>query len=136
MFLRSYLQNVHRAVSEGYPLIGYIHWSLMDNFEWTWASRAGTGITRVDFTTLGAHTQGKFPAGTRLPSGKIGWYNTPVTVLIIPKIWRPGNQWKQRVVVQFEISLVVRRSVSLSKITLNSLDAICLGIETTSSFVP
>jgi len=38
MYVRSYLRNAHRAVAEGYPLKGYFHWSLMDNFEWAWAT--------------------------------------------------------------------------------------------------
>jgi len=67
MFLRSYLSNVHRAVSEGYPLIGYIHWSLMDNFEWTWGFSRRFGITRVDFNTL-----------TRTPKESFRWYQTAI----------------------------------------------------------
>jgi beta-glucosidase len=62
MFLRSYLQNAHRAVCEGYPLIGYIHWSLMDNFEWTWGFSRRFGITRVDFNSL-----------TRTPKESFRW---------------------------------------------------------------
>jgi len=34
MFLRSYLTQLQRATSEGVPVRGYFHWSLMDNFEW------------------------------------------------------------------------------------------------------
>lgn len=51
MFLKAYLRNAQRAVDEGYPLKGYFHWSLLDNFEW--ASGYGTrfGLVRVDYTT-------------------------------------------------------------------------------------
>jgi hypothetical protein len=34
MFRRSYLTQLQRATSEGVPVRGYFHWSLMDNFEW------------------------------------------------------------------------------------------------------
>ena len=67
MFLRAYLQSAHRAVSEGYPLNGYMHWSLMDNFEWTWGFSRRFGITRVDFNTL-----------TRTPKESFRWYQTAI----------------------------------------------------------
>lgn len=51
MYLRSYLKNAHRAVSEGYPLIGYFHWSFMDNFEWTWGYTRRFGVTYVDYAS-------------------------------------------------------------------------------------
>ncbi|MEY3895812.1 MAG: hypothetical protein RLZZ214_1332, partial [Verrucomicrobiota bacterium] len=51
MFMRAYLQNAQRATSEGYPLIGYFHWSLMDNFEWPWGYTRRFGLTHVDFKT-------------------------------------------------------------------------------------
>ena len=34
-FLLHHLQAVHRAIAEGIPVMGYLHWSLIDNFEWT-----------------------------------------------------------------------------------------------------
>lgn len=52
LFLRSYLNNARRATAEGYPLIGYFHWSLMDNFEWSWGYTRRFGLTHVDFKTL------------------------------------------------------------------------------------
>lgn len=51
MFLRSYLNNARRAVAEGYPLKGYFHWSLLDNFEWSWGYTRRFGLTHVDFQT-------------------------------------------------------------------------------------
>src|SRR5438128_420536 len=34
MFLRNYLTQMQRAITEGVPIRGYFLWSLMDNFEW------------------------------------------------------------------------------------------------------
>lgn len=51
MFLRNYVANVERAVSEGYPLDGYFAWSLLDNFEWAEGYSKRFGINYVDFNT-------------------------------------------------------------------------------------
>jgi beta-glucosidase len=50
--MRSYLRSARRAIAEGYPLMGYFHWSLMDNFEWSWGYLRRFGLTRVDYDTL------------------------------------------------------------------------------------
>ena len=51
MFLRNYLTQLHRAVSEGVPVKGYFVWSLMDNFEWADGYSKRFGIHYVDFAT-------------------------------------------------------------------------------------
>jgi beta-glucosidase/6-phospho-beta-glucosidase/beta-galactosidase len=33
-FLKMYLASVSRAMKDGVPVKGYIHWSLLDNYEW------------------------------------------------------------------------------------------------------
>ena len=33
-FLKRYIREYARAAEDGIPLVGYIHWSFMDNFEW------------------------------------------------------------------------------------------------------
>lgn len=42
-FLLSHLREVWRAVSFNWPIMGYYHWSLVDNFEWDrgWTQRFG-----------------------------------------------------------------------------------------------
>ena len=52
MYLRNHLTQLHRAVSEGYPVKGYFLWSLLDNFEWADGYSKRFGIHYVDFKTL------------------------------------------------------------------------------------
>jgi beta-glucosidase len=50
-FLLSHLAQVHRAVAEGVPVEGYLHWSSMDNFEWAEGYSLRFGLVHVDFAT-------------------------------------------------------------------------------------
>lgn len=45
------LRSLRRAAAEGYPVAGYLHWSLMDNFEWTHGYSARLGLIHVDYET-------------------------------------------------------------------------------------
>ena len=47
--LVEHLLHMHRAMGSGAPVIGYLHWSLMDNFEWSDGYRGRFGLYRVDF---------------------------------------------------------------------------------------
>jgi len=51
MYYRAYLRQVQRAASEGYPVIGYFSWSLLDNFEWACGYSKRFGMVRVNFKT-------------------------------------------------------------------------------------
>ena len=51
MYLRAYLTQLQRATSEGVPVHGYFHWSLMDNFEWVDGYEKRFGLYHVDFET-------------------------------------------------------------------------------------
>jgi beta-glucosidase len=51
MFLRNYLTQLQRGVSEGVPVKGYFLWSLLDNYEWADGYEKRFGITYVDFAT-------------------------------------------------------------------------------------
>ena len=51
MFLRNYLTQLQRATSEGVPVRGYFHWSLMDNFEWADGFSTRFGLLYVDYAT-------------------------------------------------------------------------------------
>ncbi len=50
-FLSRYLRGLQRASDEHYPIDGYFHWSLLDNFEWAEGYRHRFGLVHVDFTT-------------------------------------------------------------------------------------
>ena len=50
-FLSEYLGNVKRAVDEGIPVLGYQHWSVMDNFEWAEGYGPRFGLIHVDYET-------------------------------------------------------------------------------------
>lgn len=49
VYLREHIRVVKRLVDEGCPLIGYLHWSLFDNYEWgSYTPRFG--LYHIDFT--------------------------------------------------------------------------------------
>lgn len=62
-FTRRYLQQLKRAAAEGVHILGYFHWSLMDNFEWAEGFRQRFGLIHVDFDTL-----------KRTPKRSFYWY--------------------------------------------------------------
>lgn len=50
-FLREFLPQMGRAVAEDIPVLGYQHWSVMDNFEWCQGYAPRFGLIHVDYTT-------------------------------------------------------------------------------------
>jgi beta-glucosidase len=50
-FMTRYLRSLHRAIAEGVPAMGYLHWTFMDNFEWAEGYKERFGLTYVDFPT-------------------------------------------------------------------------------------
>jgi len=62
-FLKGYLAGVERAREEGYPLLGYLYWSILDNFEWAEGYDKRFGLVHVDY-----------PTGTRTLKDSAYWY--------------------------------------------------------------
>ncbi len=62
-FTRRYLRELGRAVEEGIPVQGYMHWSLLDNFEWQHGYRQRFGLIYVEYSS-----------GRRLPKDSAAWY--------------------------------------------------------------
>jgi beta-glucosidase/6-phospho-beta-glucosidase/beta-galactosidase len=43
---------MYRAISAGTPVLGYLHWSLLDNFEWARGYEPHFGLVSVDRSTF------------------------------------------------------------------------------------
>lgn len=50
-FLTRYLQNLKKAAEDGVDVMGYMHWSFMDNFEWASGYQKRFGMIYVDYQT-------------------------------------------------------------------------------------
>jgi beta-glucosidase len=50
-FIVSHLQQVRRAIADGAHIIGYLYWSLVDNYEWldNYKPEGKFGLFRIDF---------------------------------------------------------------------------------------
>jgi beta-glucosidase len=51
LFLYMHLWQIARSISLGVPILGYLHWSLLDNFEWAEGYAARFGLIEVDYKT-------------------------------------------------------------------------------------
>jgi beta-glucosidase len=50
-YLLAHLAAVHAAIEEGVDVRGYLAWSLLDNFEWSYGYSKRFGLVRVDYDT-------------------------------------------------------------------------------------
>ncbi len=51
-YIEEGLRAVHRMLDDGLPISGYIHWSLLDNWEWWDGYRPKFGLVEVDRETM------------------------------------------------------------------------------------
>jgi beta-glucosidase len=48
-YIREHLVEIGRAMDQGVNLLGYIYWSLMDNFEWAQGFTPRFGLVHMDY---------------------------------------------------------------------------------------
>ena len=54
-YLKWHVEAMRRAMADRVPVLGYFHWSLMDNFEWAEGFAPRFGLYRVDYATQLRH---------------------------------------------------------------------------------
>ena len=62
-FTRRYLRQLRRAIDSGVDVRGYLHWSILDNFEWAEGYSKRFGLVYVDYATQ-----------QRTPKDSAHWY--------------------------------------------------------------
>ncbi|WP_280217326.1 glycoside hydrolase family 1 protein [Nocardia neocaledoniensis] len=73
-YLREGLRAVHRLIGDGLPITGYVHWSLLDNWEWWDGYRPTYGLIAVDRTNQerrvkpSAHWYGELARTNSMPA--------------------------------------------------------------------
>jgi beta-glucosidase len=50
-FTARYLTELAKAIEDKVPVLGYFHWSILDNFEWAEGFKQRFGLVHVDYTT-------------------------------------------------------------------------------------
>ena len=50
-YMKRYLRELHRAMQDGTEVMGYMYWSIMDNFEWADGYDKRFGLVYVDYRT-------------------------------------------------------------------------------------
>lgn len=56
------LQGLHSAIADGVEVLGYLHWSALDNYEWASGYRPTFGLIAFDHETF-----------ERQPKPSLGW---------------------------------------------------------------
>jgi beta-glucosidase len=74
-FIIDHLSWVHRAIEQGADVRGYLHWSLIDNFEWSHGFAPRFGLVAVDYETFersvrpSARIYGEIISANAIPHG-------------------------------------------------------------------
>lgn len=51
-FIPAALEGLKQAMDDGVPVLGYVHWSLLDNYEWIFGYKPRFGLCSVDRATF------------------------------------------------------------------------------------
>ncbi|HSX80363.1 MAG TPA: family 1 glycosylhydrolase [Candidatus Saccharimonadia bacterium] len=95
-YIISHIQQVQRACREGVDVMGYLYWSIVDNYEWAYQyeARARFGLFHINRTTLETPA-GSFP-GTRTSTPhlktsqlQVRQAHKPDTALLFPAVGVP-----------------------------------------------
>lgn len=62
-FLKGYIGCLEQAYEDGVPMVGYLYWSILDNFEWAMGYDKRFGLIHVDYRTQ-----------KRTPKDSAAWY--------------------------------------------------------------
>ncbi len=57
-FIRKHLKYVHKAINKGVNVRGYLHWSLLDNFEWADGFKPRFGLVEMDYEKMETKIRG------------------------------------------------------------------------------
>ncbi|GJM24421.1 MAG: beta-glucosidase [Phycisphaerae bacterium] len=79
-FLKRYLAELQKVITDGADVRGYFHWSFLDNFEWDKGCRQRFGLVHVDFETQ-----------ERIPKSSAYWYRDCIEsngYSILPEVLR------------------------------------------------
>ena len=68
-FVSGHLKEIYRAMRACVHVVGYLYWSLLDNFEWAFGYERRFGLIHVDFDTF-ARTPKASYQGLRLALSK------------------------------------------------------------------
>ncbi|MCD5341811.1 beta-glucosidase [Arthrobacter sp. AK04] len=72
-FFAAHLRAVHDAIEDGVDVRGYLAWSLLDNFEWSFGYHQRFGLVRVDYSTQ-----------ERTPKASALWYSAVAASNALP----------------------------------------------------
>lgn len=50
-YLKRHIRKLHQAIQDGAPVMGYMHWSFSDNFEWSFGYDSRFGLVFIDYRT-------------------------------------------------------------------------------------
>ncbi|GAB5078401.1 glycoside hydrolase family 1 protein [Arthrobacter sp. AD-310] len=72
-FIAAHLQALHGAIGDGVDVRGYLAWSLLDNYEWSFGYHQRFGLVRVDYRTQ-----------ERIPKASALWYSAVAASNAVP----------------------------------------------------